>query len=148
MNLGTGQELVLTIPGDSRYLAMMRAVVAEAVAVVGFDSETGKNVVLAVCEAASNIITHCYRGDCKPITVRCLMTPDRLEIRLRDYGEKPDPAKLKGRDLDEVRPGGLGLHIIGQTMDEVDYDLSPAEGTELTLVKYRPGCGPQAPGGG
>ncbi len=146
MSSSNGQELVLTFPGDSRYLAMMRAVVAEAVTVAGFDAEVGKQVVLGACEAVSNVISHCYCGESKPVTVRCLIAFDRLELRLRDYGRKPDPAELKGRDLEEVRPGGLGLHIIRQTMDEVDWDLSLAEGTELKLVKYRPGRGPQAPG--
>ncbi len=145
MRSDNGQELLLTIPGDARYLAMMRAVVAEAITVAGFGPETGKQVVLGVCEAVSNIISHCYCGECKPITVRCLIASDRLEIHLRDYGPKPDPAKLKGRELDELRPGGLGLHIIRQIMDEVDWDFSPAEGTELKLVKYKPGRGPQAP---
>jgi anti-sigma regulatory factor (Ser/Thr protein kinase) len=131
------QELTLTIPGDSRYLGMMRAVVAEAVELAGLDADEGKNVVLGVCEAVSNIISHCYRGECKPITIICRMTPDSLEIRLRDLGPKPDPSTLQGRDLDEVRPGGLGLHIIRQIMDEVDFDFSHPDGTELRLVKYK-----------
>lgn len=133
-----GHEFSLTIPADARYLAMLRAVVGEALEVAGFDPEEGKEVVLALCEAVSNIISHCYQGNCEPITVRCLLLSDRLEIRLRDWGPKPDPSELKGRDLDELRPGGLGLHIMRETMDEVDFDFSHRDGTELRLVKYRP----------
>jgi anti-sigma regulatory factor (Ser/Thr protein kinase) len=140
------QELILTIPGDSRYLAMMRAVVGEAVKVSGFDKQAGRDIVLALCEATSNIIAHCYKGQCKPITVRCLLAGDRLEIRLRDFGPKPDPACLRSRSLDDIRPGGLGIHMIRQTMDEVDYDFSHREGTELKLVKYRLDRKPDAGG--
>jgi anti-sigma regulatory factor (Ser/Thr protein kinase) len=132
-------ELSLTIPADGRYLAMLRAVIGEAVEVAGFDPDGGKEIVLALCEAVSNVISHCYQGNCEPITIRCLLMADRLEIRLRDWGPKPDPSELKGRDLDEIRPGGLGLHIMRETMDEVDFDFSHPDGTELRLVKYRPG---------
>jgi sigma-B regulation protein RsbU (phosphoserine phosphatase) len=138
-----GQELSLTVPADGRYLAMIRAVVAEAAAAGGFDEQFGREAVLGLCEAISNVIRHCYRGNCGPVTIRCLLGADRMELRLRDYGPKPDPACLRGRELDQVRPGGLGLHIIRQTMDEVEFDLSPPEGTELRMVKYRPGCGPR-----
>jgi len=123
---------------------MMRAVIGEAVEVSGFDQRTAKDVVLAASEAASNIISHCYRGRCGPITLRCILHADRLEIRLRDFGPKPDPGKLRSRDLDDVRPGGLGIHIMHETMDEVDYDLSLDTGTELKLVKYKQQGPPQA----
>jgi anti-sigma regulatory factor (Ser/Thr protein kinase) len=115
----------------------------EAVEVFGFDQQTARDVVLAVSEAVSNIISHCYRGRCDPITLRCLLHADRLEIRVRDFGPKPDPATLKGRDLADIRPGGLGIHIMRQTMDEVEYDLSMASGTELRMVKFRAGKPPE-----
>ena len=143
MDAPGGQELTLTVPADGRYLAMIRAFVAEAAAAGGFDEQFGREAALGLCEAVSNVIRHCYRGSCQPITIRCTLAPDWLELRLRDYGPKPDPARLQGRDLDDVRPGGLGLHIIRRTMDQVDFDLSPPEGTELRMVKYRPGCGPR-----
>ncbi len=39
------------------------------------------------------------------------------------------------RELEEVRPGGLGLHFIQQSMDVVQYKR--ANGTNrLRLVKY------------
>jgi len=138
-----GQELNLTVPADGRYLAMIRAFVAEVAASGGFDEQFGREAALGLCEAVSNVIRHCYCGNCGTVSIRCLLAPDRLAIRLRDYRPKPDPEKLHGRDLDDVRPGGLGLHIIRRTMDQVDFDLSPPEGTELRMVKYRPGCGPR-----
>jgi anti-sigma regulatory factor (Ser/Thr protein kinase) len=122
---------------------MMRTIIGEAVIVFGFDQQTARDVVLAVSEAVSNVISHCYCGRCEPVTLRCLLHADRLEIRLRDFGPKPDPATLKGRELEDLRPGGLGIHIMRQTMDEIDYDLSPATGTELKMVKYRAGGPPE-----
>ena len=57
-------------------------------------------------------------------------------MRLRDYGTKCDPDCIKGRDLDDVRPGGLGVHIIREIMDEVTYDTGHEVGTELKMTKF------------
>jgi anti-sigma regulatory factor (Ser/Thr protein kinase) len=139
-------ELTLAIPADSRFLAPLRAVIDAAGEVAGLGPEDRKAVALALSEAVSNVIEHCYCGSCGPISLRCLMSDGRLEIRIRDYGPKPDLTKMHGRDLSDVRPGGLGVHIIHETMDEVEYDLSPEAGTELKLVKYAGGGGTAAPG--
>ena len=142
MAAGQVDEFKLELPSDPRYLAMMRAVVAAAAEAAGFAEEERRQIVLGLCEAASNVIEHCYGCDpsCR-FEVRCRLHPDRLEIFLRDYGPKPDADRLKGREIEPLRPGGLGLHIIRRTMDKVEYDLSHAVGTELHMVKYRPRAG-------
>ena len=38
-------------------------------------------------------------------------------------------------DLNDVRPGGLGVHIIKSVFDKVQYDTSPPEGTVLRMRK-------------
>ena len=58
-----------------------------------------------------------------------------FEIRLIDYGEFVDPAQMKGRDLDDVKPGGLGLHFIHSVMDSVEYRKNKWGGTTLILQK-------------
>ncbi|MHC4914540.1 MAG: ATP-binding protein [Planctomycetota bacterium] len=136
MSVPEAHELTLAIPADARFLAPLRAVIDAAGEVAGLGPEDRKAVALALSEAVSNVIEHCYCGAHGPVSLRCLMSAGKLEIRIRDYGPKPDLAKMHGRDLGDVRPGGLGIHIIHETMDEVEYDLSPAEGTELKLVKY------------
>jgi len=42
-------------------------------------------------------------------------------MRLRDYGEQVLPHQMKGRSLTRSRPGGLGLFLIRNALDEVDY---------------------------
>ncbi len=94
-------------------------------------------VVLALDEACANIIRHAYHGDSGcPIHLRCSFSNGNLECVLRDYGESCDPAKIKGRALDDFRPGGLGIHIMERAFDVVDYRPMP-EGTQLVLTKYR-----------
>ena len=52
-----------------------------------------------------------------------------------------DPAVIKSRNLDEVRPGGLGVHIIKAVMDEVSYEKRNPIGMRLTMTKKRSGIG-------
>jgi anti-sigma regulatory factor (Ser/Thr protein kinase) len=44
-------------------------------------------------------------------------------------------AALKGRSFDEIRPGGLGLHFIRQSMDEVEFSRKKGKNL-LRMVKY------------
>jgi anti-sigma regulatory factor (Ser/Thr protein kinase) len=58
-----------------------------------------------------------------------------LEILLCDRGPEVDASKLCGRPLDEVRPGGLGLHFIRQAMDTVEFTRKGPT-NRLRFVKY------------
>lgn len=58
-----------------------------------------------------------------------------LRIVIEDLGRQIEPSDIKGRDLDDIRPGGLGVHIIKEVMDEVAYEKRPGGGMRLTLVK-------------
>ena len=40
-------------------------------------------------------------------------------------------AKVKPRDLNDIRPGGLGTHFMRETMDEVEFLISPDGGGNL-----------------
>ena len=63
-----------------------------------------------------------------------LPTVDRLIIR--DFGKQVDPDCIKSRDLDDVKPGGLGVHLIKSIMDEVKYRRHEEGGMELRMSKF------------
>jgi anti-sigma regulatory factor (Ser/Thr protein kinase) len=46
-----------------------------------------------------------------------------------------DPSSIKSRDLDDLRPGGLGVHIMNSCMDCLEYRRAKGGGTILTMVK-------------
>jgi len=58
-----------------------------------------------------------------------------LEILLCDRGPAVDPSKLCGRPLEEIKPGGLGLHFIRQAMDTVEF-MRKGPTNRTRLVKY------------
>lgn len=119
-------------------MAGIRARMRESAAAFGFTEETVGQLVLAIDEACTNIHRYAYEGrrDGK-IEVDVIVESDVWEVRLRDHGKKCDPSKLKGRELDDVRPGGLGLFFIRQAFDEVHFDQSAEEGTCLILRKRK-----------
>ncbi|MDX2080321.1 MAG: ATP-binding protein [Terrimicrobiaceae bacterium] len=119
-------------------LARIRAEVRSFLAANGFSEEAAELIVLALDEACANVIRHAYAHDCKPVRLEMARLRDRVRFVLRDYGRSCDPSKIQSRALEDIRPGGLGVHIIRQAFDHVDYQPCP-RGTKLTLEKKLPG---------
>ena len=133
-------EIEIKLPSDPQLLKIIRSGISHISKICGFSNEESNAVTIAVDEAASNIIKHTYNGAKNElIVVNFIILEDRLEVVLRDFGEKVDPETIKSRDLKEIRPGGLGVHLIKSTMDVVSYDNSFEDGNQLTMVKYFPG---------
>lgn len=94
------------------------------------------DVVRAIDEACQNVIRHCYGGAEGDIVLKLTRRGDTLEVELTDFGPRVDPAALAGRDLDDVRPGGLGIHLIRECMDDVAYEAPPeGAGNLLRMLK-------------
>ncbi len=92
-------------------------------------------MVLGVDEACTNIIRHAYglRED-QLIALSCEGRADCVRVRLRDFGEQPNAVALRERRREIIRPGGLGLIMIRNAFDKIDYILRQ-RGTELVLTK-------------
>ncbi len=104
----------------------------------GYDDISVGQIVLACDEAVTNIYRYAY--DCKggSLHIRVFTTDTHLNIHLTDQGTPVDPEKIKGRALDELRPGGLGTVLLQQIFDSVVYQPQPV-GTLLQLSKPLPG---------
>jgi serine/threonine-protein kinase RsbW len=131
----------LTVPATLESLAQISAFVNEASQRAGLDVHTAWQVELAVDEAATNIIQHGYDPD-RPgiIELTWRIEDGRLVITLRDYGRRFNPDDVPPPDvsspLEERQPGGLGLYLMNQLMDQVRFDFDDANGNLLTMVKY------------
>jgi len=92
-------------------------------------------IVLGVDEACTNIIRYAYElRDDQLIVLSMEGLRDCVRMRLRDYGKKTPVHEMKGRAHDAIKPGGLGLHLMRDAFDKVDYVLK-RRGTELVLTK-------------
>ena len=131
----------LSIASTPAHLPVVRAALDRLCELLGLDEEDRGGIVLAVDEALTNIIRHAYHEESdRPIEVRLTHggaggEVETLEIRIRDWGECVHADKIKSRDLDDVRPGGLGVHIMYKCMDTVDYAHAEGGGTLLTMTR-------------
>ena len=142
----SSDQVVITILSKAEFLKIIRRVIETYFQSQQFQADVIRQVVLAVDEACSNVIKYAYKMDgSKEIRVSLSGVPEGIKISIRDYGDKPDMDTVKPRDLNKVRPGGLGIHLIQSVMDEVTYDLSPDLGTCLMLFKRYPEIGGTAP---
>jgi anti-sigma regulatory factor (Ser/Thr protein kinase) len=117
-------------------LALMRKCVRRFLEKFPFSERQRTLMVLGVDEACTNIIRHAYQlRDDQPISLSLEGKADAVCVRLRDYGTQAQPGSIESRrPADLIRPGGLGLHLIRNAFDQVDYILR-RRGTELVLTK-------------
>lgn len=130
------------------FLSSVRELVAGVAKRLGFSEANCSHLALAVDEALCNVMRHGYdkRTDG---TIWVSLWPrdlgnDCLELTLtiEDEAKQVDPNSIKGRDLLDIRPGGLGVHIIREVMDEARYERRDGPGMRLTLVKRQPSAAP------
>ena len=116
-------------------LALMRNFVRGFLEAYPFSDRECTLMVLGVDEACTNIIRHAYElRDDQLIALSLEHRQDCVRMRLRDYGMQPAAEALRRRRDKVVRPGGLGLMMIRNAFDQVDYILRQ-RGTELVLTK-------------
>ncbi len=126
------------VPSDPKILKIVRLSVSHLCDLAGFTAEERNGTTLAVDEACSNIIRHAYDGaHDQPIIVTCKLLTNGVQITIRDFGKNIRKSEIKSRDLEKVRPGGLGVHLIQSVMDVVKYERSSRKGNKLTLAKYK-----------
>jgi anti-sigma regulatory factor (Ser/Thr protein kinase) len=142
--------LTLKFRSNPQMLCVVRAALGQLTETLGLSPEAGRAVVLAVDEALTNVIRHAYQGRTdRSVEISFRRNEargdgawhDALEIELQDRGVPVKVEELHGRSLDEVRPGGLGLHFIRENMDIVKFHHEKGK-NHLQLVKF---LGPAQP---
>jgi len=136
--------LKLELQSNPEALCLVRATVERAAEVLHFQDAEARAIVRSVDEALANVLRHAYGGrPGLPIEMSCRKlrggeqksAQGGIEILLADKGVPLKPATLKSRPLDEIRPGGLGLHFIRESMDEVEFTRKKGKNL-LRMVKY------------
>ena len=81
-------------------------------------------LVLAIAEAAQNIVKHAFKNSASPtelMVVQISCENNKLQIAFYDRGTPVDPKKVKHREIDNIKPGGLGTFFIQEIMDAVEF---------------------------
>lgn len=140
---GCVPDIELRIRAHPEFLSVVRCAIRQMAKLAGMNDADTDAVSLALDEALTNVIRHGYGGPCSQQII-IQIARQQIEARaalvfvIQDFGKQVDPATIRSRDLDDVRPGGLGVHIIRSVMDEVEYSQAQQGGMRLRLVKYVP----------
>ena len=120
---GTGDAKLLDVTFTARAenLKDIRRAVRDAVKRAGCQDRIADDIVIAIDE---------------PIELAMQVNGGELIARIRDNAPTVDAAAITPRDLDDLRPGGLGTHFMREIMDSVDYAAGSSErGNLLTMRK-------------
>ena len=129
----------IILPNDTKEVPTLAAFVDEVCEAVGFDAALTMKMNLAIEEAVVNVMEYAYpRGTHGDITVEAQANDVRLKFTIIDSGTHFDPTAQADVDTTlsaEDRPiGGLGIHIVRQYMDSINYERISGHNV-LTLRK-------------
>ncbi len=117
----------IVLPNDTKETPRLAAFVEEVCEACGFSSAVTAQVTLAIEEAVVNVMEYAYPpGTYGDVTIDARMNDVRLKIIIIDHGTPFDPTVQANVDTTlsaQERPiGGLGIHIIRQVMDSINYE--------------------------
>lgn len=129
----------LSLWAEPSDLVDIRRFVEETGRGLGLDEASLYALQLAVDEACTNVIMHAYDAQKGRIEIEMERVGDWVQVIIRDWGEPFDPESIPSPDIEaplEQRPvGGVGLFLMRQMMDRVDFQFDEAKGNTLTMAK-------------
>ena len=109
---------------NSSNLKEVRIFSREVFEKIDLPQEQKDELVLAIAEAAQNIVKHAYKGveeTNDKMQIKISFKDNQLEIGFFDKGKPVIPENIQHRKLDDIKPGGLGTFFIKQIMDEAIF---------------------------
>ena len=111
-------------PVNTSSLKEVRTFSRETFEKINLSQDLKDELVLAIAEAAQNIVKHGYK-DIEETTdrmeIKISLKDGQLEIGFFDKGKAVVPENVQHRKLDDIKPGGLGTFFIQQIMDAVVF---------------------------
>ena len=129
----------ITLSNNIDEVPLLAAFVDKVCEAVGFDMSTTMSLNLALEEAVVNVMSYAYpSGTTGNVNIDAVANDKRLKFIISDWGTPFDPTAEKEVDTTlsaEERPiGGLGIHLVRQIMDSINYERIDGKNV-LTLRK-------------
>ena len=116
MNLSESKDFQV----NSSSLKEVRTFSRDVFEKINLPQDQKDELVLAIAEAAQNIVKHGYKGveeTADRMEIKISLKDGELEIGFFDKGKPVVPENIQHRKLDDIKPGGLGTFFIKQIMD-------------------------------
>ena len=120
MNLSESKDFLVSAAS----LKEVRVFSREVFEKINLPQDQKDELVLAIAEAAQNIVKHGYKGikeTTDRMEIKISLKDGELEIGFFDKGKKVVPENIQHRKLDDIKPGGLGTFFIKQIMDNAVF---------------------------
>ena len=134
----------LTVDAAPESLRQIKAFIDAELSALCCPDETRRQIVIAVDEVFANIAHYAYEDQAGRATVRFAYAPAPRTVTLTfiDGGIAFDPLQAQAPDTTlaarERTLGGLGIFMVKQLMDEVQYEYTDGNNV-LRLKKQIPG---------
>jgi len=144
LSLVPDDAIEIRVKSQPENLCAVRSAVETAATRMGMGEKAVAELVIAVDEAVSNVIRHGYKGDPnQPIDVRVnqINVDGRPAVHVDIIDSCPDANVeaiiARPIDLEDPKPGGLGVNLIRRSMDHVEVSKrTDAPGLRLSMYKY------------
>lgn len=132
----------IILQNDVQQVPRLAEFVDEICETVGLDMATTMKLNLAIEEAVVNVMNYAYpQGTTGHIDIQAQLDDSLLQFVISDSGCPFDPTAQQEADITlsaDQRPiGGLGIHLVRQIMDSVNYQRSHGKNI-LKLEKQLP----------
>lgn len=134
-------QLKFSIPSDYDKVESVIFSVKDFLSKNNIETHILNGIDICLTEALNNIIKHAYKGE-KNNLIEVIVTKEKnfLELQLIDSGIPRDSLVIKElnfdpNDIDNLPESGMGLYLIKQLIDEMDY-YSINGKNYFTLRKY------------
>ncbi len=132
----------LRFPSDTKFLHMVRELARRLAESTGFDAEEAEKIAMAVDEATTNVIERAYHGE-QDREIEIQFDPDgeSLGIQILHDGDALEEVPMPAFDLDKLvaerRKGGLGIYIMRQVMDDLNFGKAGSGKNMCVMVRYK-----------
>ncbi len=135
-------EFEICVSSQLENLARIAEYISERAALAGLNEHQVFEVQMAIDEACTNSMKHAYEGrEDGEVSVCCYVEDDDFVVRVTDSGKPFDPTAIPPPDLssplEDRQEGGLGLFLMRELMDSVEFHAGPGVGNQVIMRKRR-----------
>jgi len=132
-------ECTIDFPTSPTWFNTIRKLITAAATQCGFSDREAGQISMAVDEALSNIYKHGYMGSADGrvrFMYKTRVSPSPyISIEIEDNAVQVDRNLIQSRNLDDIKPGGLGVHLIQSVMDDATWTKRDKGGMKLFMSK-------------
>lgn len=134
-----GEALEKTVPARMEYMDSLIGEVDRFLADQGCDGNLSSKLEIALEEIFTNVASYAYEKEGGELSLNCFVERGTgcLVLQFRDRGKPFNPMDRPDPDLElplEQRPvGGLGIYMVKQFVDEVEYEYQ--DGFNILTLK-------------